>query len=97
MTEMVRDTSRKYVGELVWLPAYVVIAIFVLASIKDGLLATGVLLVALITGRMIFEFLSRVLLGNKRLLDSYHIGSGLLYYFKDASIQINKTLSDGRA
>ena len=76
MSEMTNNTSRKYVAEIVWLPAYAVIVIFTLSAIESSWLATAVMITALILGRMLFELLSRIFLGDGRL----YFRSGIIIF-----------------
>ena len=60
-------TQYKYISEAVWLPTYLGIGALVLGLIDNTAIATAVLIVALVVGRMVLELAYRIAFGDARL------------------------------
>ncbi len=60
-------TPYKYVHDVIWLPTYVVVALFVLGTVQNSNVATLVMIVSLIACHMFFELLYRFAFRDERL------------------------------
>jgi hypothetical protein len=59
--------DRRYISEVVWLPTYLAISLLVLGIVDNSMVATLVLVVALICFRIALELLYRTVFGQTRV------------------------------
>lgn len=60
-------TQNRYITEAVWIPSYLAIVVILLTYIDNANIQTLAIIVALISARIIFELVYRIIFGDKRL------------------------------
>lgn len=65
-------TQNRYITEAVWIPSYLSIIVILLTYINNVNIQTLAIIISLISARIIFELVYRIIFGDKRL--TFRIG-----------------------